>query len=538
MYLIDSWGGPGQAGVTGQKMRRFGWLSLVFILGVACGQIPNGLQAAQLVRGPYLQAATPQSVIIRWRTDVPTESVVIYGTHSSDFPPSIDATPTTEHIVHLSGLAPATRYFYSVGSQTEILAQGSDCRFMTAPPPGQPAATRIWAIGDTGGFGYGATDVLAMRDAYAYTNRVSGRRTDVWLLLGDQAYNTGTDDEFQTNFFAVFSSMLRQAVPWPTIGNHETYCATTNTWFPYLSIFSFLTNGEAGGVPSGTPRYYSFNYANIHFVSLDAMTQSRATNGPMANWLRTDLDANTNQWLIAFWHHPPYSKGSHDSDDEIELVEMRQNIVPILEAHGVDLVLCGHSHVYERSYLLHGNYGLSTTLQPSMILDTGSGREGDTGAYTKINAGRFANRGTVYIVCGNSGSYEGFIGHHPAMFTGELPMIGSMVMDVNSNRLDAFFLRSTGGIADSFTIVKGAIPPLRFSSFIVENTNVVARWPSVPGMTYQVERTDNFLTPNWQPVGTPVVATGSTTSWTNPVTPGAPLGYFRLGQQMPSNSPD
>jgi len=79
------------------------------------------------------------------------------------------------------------------------------------------------------------------------------------------------------------------------------------------------------------------------------MTQSRATNSPMANWLRADLDANTNQWLIAFWHHPPYSKGSHDSDDEIELIEMRQNIVPILEAHGVDLVVCGHSHNYERS---------------------------------------------------------------------------------------------------------------------------------------------------------------------------------------------
>ena len=53
--------------------------------------------------------------------------------------------------------------------------------------------------------------------------------------------------------------------------------------------------------------YYSFDYANIHFICLDSMTQSRATNGPMANWLRADLAATTNQWIIAYWHHPPYT---------------------------------------------------------------------------------------------------------------------------------------------------------------------------------------------------------------------------------------
>jgi len=516
-------------------MRRFGWLSLVFILGVACSQIPNGLQAAQLVRGPYLQAATSQSVIIRWRTDVPTETVVNYGTHSSDFPASIDPTPTTEHIIQLSGLAAATKYFYSVGSQTEILAQGPSCRFVTAPTPGQSVSTRIWAVGDSGGLSYGETNVIPMRDAYYSFTQT--RRSDVWLLLGDNAYEDGTDEEYQQNFFNVFPSILRQVPPWPTIGNHETYSADGRGWFPYLNVFSTPTNGEAGGIASATNRYYSFNYGNIHFVSLDAMTQSRAPDGPMANWLRADLDANTNLWLIAFWHHPPYSKGTHDSDSEIELIEMRQNIVPILEAHGVDVVLCGHSHNYERSFLLHGHYGFSTNLSSSMILDAGSGREGDTGAYLKVNSGRQANKGTVYVVAGSAGALEPRLGHHPVMFT-DRSSIGSVIIDINTNRLDAYFLLATGQIADSFTIIKGAIPPLRFSSFIVENTNVVARWPSVPGMTYQVERTDNFLTPNWQPVGTPIMATSSTTCWTNSLPTGAPLGYFRLGQQMPSNSPD
>jgi hypothetical protein len=511
-------------------MRRFGWLSLVFILWLACCQLPNGLQAAQLVRGPYLQAPTSDGVIIRWRTDIPTESVVNYGTHSQDYPPLVDLTLTNQHVIRLTGLAPATRYFYGVGSLTEVLAQGPGCRFVTAPLSGQSVSTRIWAVGDSGGLSYGETNVIPMRDAYYSFTQT--RRSDVWLLLGDNAYEDGTDEEFQLNFFNVFPSMLRQTPPWPTIGNHETYSADSGGWFPYLDVFSTPTNGEAGGVPSGTNRYYSFNYGNIHFVSLDAMTQSRAPDGPMANWLRADLDANTNLWLIAFWHHPPYSKGTHDSDSEIELIEMRQKIVPILEAHGVDLVLCGHSHNYERSFLINGHYGFSTNLSPSMILDHGSGREGDTGAYIKVNSGRQANKGTVYVVAGTGGDLQPRFGHHPVMFT-DASLIGSVVIDINTNRLDARFLLSTGDIADSFTIIKVAPPPLQFDGFLVQQTNVVAQWKSIPGMSYQVERAESFVTPVWLPIGDPIIATGTTTCWTNPITPGASLGYFRLGQQAP-----
>lgn len=511
-------------------MRQLGCLSLVFILGFVSAPLSRDLHAAQLVRGPYLQAVTPDAITIRWRTDVPTDSRVNYGTHSSDFPPNTDATLTTEHIVRLSGLTPATRYFYAIGSQTEILAQGADYRFVTAPVPRQPASTRIWAIGDSGGLSYGETNVIPVRDAFTTFTRT--RRADVWLLLGDNVYEDGYDFEYQTNFFMVFSSQLCQSVPWPTIGNHETYSSDASGWFPYLSEFTFLTNAEAGGIASGTPRYYSFDYANIHFVCLDAMTQSRATNGPMANWLRADLDANTNQWLIAFWHHPPYSKGSHDSDTEIELIEMRQNIVPILEAHGADLVLCGHSHNYERSYLLHGHYGLSTSLQPWMMLDPGSGREQDTGAYIKQTSGPLANQGTVYVVAGNAADIEPRYGHHPAMFTDE-QSFGSFIVDINTNRLDGRYLRSTGQIGDSFTIIKGVPAPLHFCSFTIQNGNVVARWKSIPGLTYQVERSDNFQTPNWQPVGGPVIATGATTCWTNAIISGAPLGYFRVSQQVP-----
>ena len=85
------------------------------------------------------------------------------------------------------------------------------------------------------------------------------------------------------------------------------------------------------------------------------------------------------------------------------MTEMRANAVQLLEAHGVDLVLSGHSHIYERSYLLDGHYGTSNTLIPSMLKDAGSGRPDGTGAYLNPDTGPAARQGAVYVVAGNAG---------------------------------------------------------------------------------------------------------------------------------------
>ena len=121
----------------------------------------------------------------------------------------------------------------------------------------------------------------------------------------------------------------------------------------------------------------------------------------MAKWLVRDLAATKAQWIIAFWHHPPYTKGSHDSDKEERLVEMRKYIMPILEEGGVDLVLCGHSHIYERSMLIDGAYQTPTTAE-GVILDDGDGRPDGDGAYRK-SAAITPHNGTVAVVTGQIG---------------------------------------------------------------------------------------------------------------------------------------
>lgn len=423
-----------------------------FLVGVAlCSLLASAsLFAAVVTRGPYLQMQTDDAITVRWRTDVATDSVVRYGSESGNLDQEVAvAGSTTEHRVRVEGLAAGQRYFYSVGSGSATLAGDASYHFSAAPQQGLPAATRIWVVGDSG---TADANARAVRDAYV--TWAGSNPADFWLMLGDNAYNDGTDGEYQTAVFDTYPQILRQLPLWSTLGNHDGHSADSSTESgPYYDIFELPREGEAGGWPSGTEAYYSFDYANIHFVCLDSYDTSRAESGAMMQWLESDLALNTQPWVIAFWHHPPYTKGSHDSDTEGALIDMRQNALPFLEAWGVDLVLTGHSHSYERSYLLDGHYGTSTTFGAAYQVDAGDGRETGSGAYEKPGIVAAEHAGAVYAVAGSSGKISGGLLNHPAMFL-SLNSLGSLVLDISGNRLDAFFLDQAGAVQDKFTIVK------------------------------------------------------------------------------------
>jgi hypothetical protein len=185
----------------------------------------------------------------------------------------------------------------------------------------------------------------------------------------------------------------------------------------------------------------------------------------MLTWLKNDLAATKQDWIISYFHHPPYTKGSHDSDNPADsggrMRDMRENALPILEAGGVDLVLNGHSHSYERSFLLDGHYGLSGSLVPSMLLDAGDGRPDGSGAYAKP-AARTAHAGEVVAVAGGSAQVSGGALNHPAMAY-SLNALGSLVLDVAGDTLAVRFLDDLGAVRDSCAIVKASplvgVPP-------------------------------------------------------------------------------
>ena len=403
-----------------------------------------------VVRGPWLQNGAPNAVTVKWNTDAPSTARVRYGIDPNNLDLlAVGAFPGTRHEVRLTGLAPATTYFYSVGNDQRPMAGGAGYFFKTPPPPGDEQATRVWVLGDSG---TATVDAENVRNAYL---REAGERyTDVWLMLGDNAYQEGRDVEYQAAVFDLYPSLLRQSILWSTIGNHDSaFHPNPPLTIPYFEIFTHPQQGDAGGVPSGTEKYYSFDHGNIHFICLDSMTSRRDSLGPMAAWLEDDLSSTLQPWLIAFWHHAPYTRGNHDSDHELEHIEMRSAIVPLLEAHGVDLILSGHTHSYERSMLLNGHHGPSFTLHPSMIVDPGSGRPLESGAYTKFPNAPEPGKGAVYIVAGNSGKTSGGLLNHPAMHI-SLNRLGSVILDVEGGRLDMRMLRENGEIGDSFTILK------------------------------------------------------------------------------------
>lgn len=424
----------------------------------SAGEPPNRVadrgptDSAHVTRGPYLQQGTPCGVVVRWRTDRPTDSRVRFRRDSgARWSEKGDSTPTTEHVVEVSGLAPDHRYSYTVGTSTDVLACGAgNCRFVTSPDPAARRPFRVWVLGDSGTADSAAR---AVRNAYRAFART--KRADLWLMLGDNAYGSGTDEEYQRAVFDMYPDLLRTTVLWPTFGNHDRVSASsTSESGPYFSSFTVPTGAQAGGLSSGTEAYYSFDYANVHFVSLDSEESDRSPDGPMLTWLAADLLSTDRQWIIAFWHHPPFSKGSYDSDVEAELVEMRSRALPILEGAGVDLVLNGHSHAYERSFLLDGDYGTSGARDPGTVRSTGDGWNDGDGAYRKP-AFPTPHSGTVYVVAGTGGHTQGGPLDHPSMVR-SLDILGSLVLDFAGNRLDATFVDSRGNVQDRFSIVKGA----------------------------------------------------------------------------------
>lgn len=463
-------------------------------------------QAQNLTRGPYLQQGTDQSVIIVWRTDSSTDSRVDFSETLGGWQSVTGAAGVTQHEVAITGLKANTTYYYRVGHGSTTLAGGdANYRFRTTPTPGQAIKTRIWVVGDSG---TGNKRQAEVRDAMlGWCDRTL---PDLYLHMGDMAYTYGSDSQFQNNFFEPYQNLLRNTVCWPTMGNHEGYTSNSaNQTGAYYDAYVLPKNAEAGGLASGTEAYYSFDYANAHFVVLDSHQSSRKPNDAMLTWMKNDIAATSQEWLIAFWHHPPYTKGSHDSDTETNLIEMRENALPLLEAAGVDLVLGGHSHIYERSFLVSGAYDTPTTAN-GKIVDSGDGKAKGNGPYQKSTT-RAAGEGAVYVVAGHGGTGVSQKGTHPLMFITDKTN-GSCIIDLQGNRLTLTNIRYDGTANDQFTLVKG-------DALVLTSPNGNENWMTSGAETITWTTVGNIGTAgldystddgaNWQSIVSNVANTGS-----------------------------
>jgi len=411
--------------------------------------LPLTASSLELLRGPYLQRVGPTEATLVFRTDDACDGAVSWGVDAATDETLDLTTQQTEHVALLTGLTPETTYTYEITCDGLRVAAGLDPAnmwFRTAPPAGSRAPFRAWIVGDSGN---GSFDQRNARDAAVA--HWGADRPDLYLHMGDMAYGDGTDLEFTLWFFGIYQDQLSWLPSFPTIGNHEGGTSVSATEEgPYYEGYHLPSDGRLGGVPSGTEAFYSFDWANVHFVVLDSHQSSRATDGPMLTWLAEDLEATDQDWIVAYFHHPPYTKGSHDSDTEGGHIEMRENALPILEAGGVDLVLGGHSHIYERSYLAHGGYETPTTDQA--IVDIRDGRSDGDGPYV-LGPGLTAGDGALFVVAGHGGASVSQEGGHPLMFFAE-PEHGSVLMDVRGDRMSLRNVRYDGEVTDRVTLMK------------------------------------------------------------------------------------
>lgn len=418
----------------------------------------NGANAA-LTRGPYMTSATKNSIIIQWNTDINCNSEIHFGTNAGNLNQVVSvAGSRTHHDVQLNNLLPNTKYYYSIGVIGTSIQGTTSNYFYTAPEDNDTIPLKFWVTGD---FGTGTSAQTAVRNSFA--NFTAGQKINGWLWLGDNAYTNGLDQEYQNKVFNVYPNQFKNIPLFPALGNHDyaqsgyQSSASLGTNFPYFDIFDLPQ-------ASGTEKYYSVNYGNVHLIALDSYGSYNAANSAMYNWLEADLSNNTKQWTIVYFHHPPYSKGSHDSDNSTELVDMRNNIIPLLESNGVDLVLSGHSHAYERSFFIKGHYGNEASFNSGFKVQPGGG------PYSKTTR---TGEGTVYVVCGVSGqtsaTTSGF--PHNAMYYSSATELGSLVLEIGQTSLTSKFVTSNETIADQFTITKQSSVINSVSSQNAENKN-------------------------------------------------------------------
>jgi 3',5'-cyclic AMP phosphodiesterase CpdA len=155
---------------------------------------------------------------------------------------------------------------------------------------------------------------------------------DALLLLGDNAYPAGDPEALQRTVFEPFAAVLDQGTPLLAIlGNHD------------------VADGHADGQVSalGMPgRWWARELGDVLLVGLDS---NLADDPDQLAFLERVLAGTRARWRIVALHHPPYSAGYQGSSERV-----REVFAPIFERYGVQLVLSGHDHDYQRSEPIGG----------------------------------------------------------------------------------------------------------------------------------------------------------------------------------------
>lgn len=477
-------------------MQVFCAFLIIFLLSPAVYSAINKIE-----RGPYLQKPSPDSMTIRWRTKKPSISLIeIYRNDSKGIVQ--DLVKEKDHKITLSGLKPSTEYFYS------ILADKKDKRnvienksgesifsFKTFPSDELSAAT-VLILGDPGimsddsiekKFKKKQVKVIEGVEKFRKKNKLCN--FDFILTLGDNAYHNGKDKEFQKGFFEPYEGLLSQVPLLTCFGNHDSglnrkhlsYIARS---YPsprgvYYDIFSL----------PGKKAYYSFDFSNSHFIVLDSFDsiwedlkedysnyeeiwddESEVKNS-MLEWLKNDLENNLKTWNIVVFHHPPFTEESDYEKQDIWRAWVNSFIVPLIEEYKIDLVLSGHIHNYQRSFLVKSE---KTKIEKEFtkVKEVKESKKVFFDYYLEKKRNLVLNNyvpklinkdkdqykkgeGLIYTILGSSGAaFKELEDNALPIFATRLQKAGAVILNIDSDSLEYNFVGVDGKALDHFTITK------------------------------------------------------------------------------------
>lgn len=193
--------------------------------------------------------------------------------------------------------------------------------------PLKPKSIRFAVIGDSG------TGEKAQYDVGAQMERFRAAFPfDFVIMLGDNIYGSRGAAGFKRKFEDPYKELLEGGVKFfASLGNHDS---------PNERFYKPFNMGGQ--------RYYSFKNGEAQFFALD----STYMDPEQMNWLQRQLRESNAAWKLCFFHHPLYSDGRFHGPD----LDLRKRIEPILDTNGVNVVLSGHDHLYERIKPQHGIY--------------------------------------------------------------------------------------------------------------------------------------------------------------------------------------
>lgn len=321
--------------------------------------IAEAVAAVVLTRGPAAESVTQHSAIISFQTASRDHDSLLLQNGDR-----VDAGMGLDHVARLTRLTPGKHYEYTIEGDSGTLATG---RFRAAPA--RPATFTFAVVGD---FGSGTADETAV------ASLIRSWQPDFVLTVGDNAYPQGSATLLDRDIFNPYAAVMRESAWFPALGNHDV---AADNGLPELDAFHSL----------GEERWYRFTWGSAAFVVLDSDT-SVAPGSPQLRFARKALERRS-CFRFAAWHHPPWEPLGRPFSSGL-----RDNVVPLVEQDGVQVVFVGHLHAYARSrprdgvvYVAVGTGGASLSYDAGKLtIPSARVVQGSFGALRVDVAGRIA----------------------------------------------------------------------------------------------------------------------------------------------------